>query len=55
LKNIHDIEIDDKIYQKASLKDKKIPVNPYEFYKLNGFKNVKDAFNKKKSIASMIC
>ena len=57
LKNIYDIEIeiDDKIYQNASLKDKKIPVNPCEFYKINGFKDVKDAFNKKKSISSMVC
>jgi superfamily II DNA or RNA helicase len=55
LKKIYNTEIDDRIYQKACLKDKRIPVNPYEFYKLQGFKSIKEAFNKDNNAKSMIC
>ena len=50
LKKIYDMKYDDKLYKKASLKDNKLPVNPYEFYKLYGFKNVKESFNTQHEI-----
>jgi superfamily II DNA or RNA helicase len=53
LKNIYDGEIDDKLYFKALAKDEKLPIDPYEFYKLAGFKNIKETFNKKQNVSGM--
>lgn len=54
LKKIYNTEYDDILYQKAINEDKKIPFNPYEFYKLYGFKNVKDTFNNNNNVLNMV-
>jgi superfamily II DNA or RNA helicase len=54
LKKIYDKEITDKIYEKALSFDDKLPINPYEFYKFNGFKSIKESFNTNGSVKSVL-
>lgn len=40
--NLYKKKIDEKIYRKLQRKDDRLPVNPCEFYKINGFKQFID-------------
>lgn len=43
-------KITNKNYYMLRKKDNKLPINPYELYKMNDFKNIEIEFNKKKMI-----
>lgn len=50
LLKIYNGDLDDKIYNSLVLKNSKIPINPYELYKLSGFKSIKTSFGKSKQL-----
>lgn len=54
LKKIYQGEINNNVYRKLLPKDSKLPINPKELYKLHGFKNVEESFNKKQNVTSLV-